>query len=119
GKGSTCRMVDAVLSAAGRSPVGLYVSPHLESLLERVSIDGRPISGEALARATERLLPALRAAQGTPAFPTFFEVLTAAAHVAFREAEARSVVLEVGLGGRLVATNVCEPAVTVVAGVGV
>ncbi|MCC7138695.1 MAG: bifunctional folylpolyglutamate synthase/dihydrofolate synthase [Planctomycetes bacterium] len=114
GKGSTCRMLDAVLRAAGRGPVGLYVSPHLESLAERVSVDGRPVSGAALARATEALRPALRAAEGTERFPTFFEVLTAAAHVAFRAAGCRSVVLEVGLGGRLDATNVCTPSVTAV-----
>ena len=74
GKGSTCRILDAILRAAGRGPVGLYVSPHLESLAERVSVDGRPVSGAALARATEALLPALRARVGTPAYPTFFEL---------------------------------------------
>ncbi|MFO0932911.1 MAG: Mur ligase family protein [Planctomycetota bacterium] len=114
GKGSTCRILDAILRAAGRGPVGLYVSPHLESLAERVSVDGRPVAGPALARATDALLPALRARVGTPAYPTFFELLTAAAHVAFRDAGCRTVVLEVGLGGRLDATNVCRPAATAV-----
>jgi len=117
GKGSTCRMVDAILRAAGRGPVGLYVSPHLERMTERVSIDGEPISGEALARAAETLLPHLRATLRTPAFPTFFEILTAAAHVAFRARGARSLVLEVGLGGRLDATTVCDPAVTAITSV--
>ncbi len=114
GKGSTCRMVDAILRAAGGGRVGLYVSPHLESLAERVSVDGRPVEGPALARATERILPHLRATAGTALFPTFFEILTAAAHVAFRDAGVDRVVLEVGLGGRLDATTCCSPAVTAI-----
>lgn len=117
GKGSTCLMVDAILRAMDRGPVGLYVSPHLERLTERVSVDGRPVSGEELAQATEALLPHLRATLGTPAFPTFFEILTAAAHVAFRARGVRSLVLEVGLGGRLDATTVCDPAVTAITSV--
>jgi dihydrofolate synthase/folylpolyglutamate synthase len=114
GKGSTCRMVDAILRAAGGGRVGLYVSPHLESLAERVSVDGRPVEGPALAQATERLLPHLRATAGTALFPTFFEILTAAAHVAFRDAGVDRVVLEVGLGGRLDATTCCSPAITAI-----
>lgn len=114
GKGSTCRMVAAILAAAGRGPVGLYVSPHLESLVERTSVDDRPVPGPALAAAASGLLPWLRAHEGTALFPTFFELLTAAAHLAFRAAGVRSLVLEVGLGGRLDATTVCAPAVTAI-----
>jgi len=114
GKGSTCRILDAILRAAGRGPVGLYVSPHLESLTERVSVDGEPVREAALVRAADALLPALRTRVGTSAYPTFFEVVTAAAHVAFREAGCRTVVLEVGLGGRLDATTVCQPSATAV-----
>src|SRR5262249_21937974 len=68
----------------------------------------------AVARSMTAALPALRATVGTAAFPTFFEILTAAAHVAFRGAGVATSVLEVGLGGRLDATNVCEPAVTAI-----
>jgi dihydrofolate synthase/folylpolyglutamate synthase len=114
GKGSTCRMVDAVLRAAGRGPVGLYVSPHLEHLTERVSVDGTPVDGDELARAAETLLPHLRETFGGPDFPTFFEILTAAAHVAFRARGVATLVLEVGLGGRLDATTVCRPSVTAI-----
>ena len=114
GKGSTCRMVASILAAAGGGPVGLYVSPHLESLVERVSVDDLPAEGPDLARAASALLPWLRAHEGTALFPTFFELLTATAHVAFRAARVRSVVLEVGLGGRLDATTVCAPAVTAI-----
>ena len=114
GKGSTARMVDAAIRAAGHGPVGLYVSPHLERLTERVCVDGIPVAGDELARAADALLPHLRATLGTPRFPTFFEVLTATAYVAFRTLRVRSLVLEVGLGGRLDATTVCRPAATAI-----
>jgi dihydrofolate synthase/folylpolyglutamate synthase len=90
------------------------VSPHLERLTERVSVDGRPVEGDELARAAEALLPHLRATFGGPDFPTFFEILTAAAHVAFRARGVATLVLEVGLGGRLDATTVCRPSVTAI-----
>src|SRR5439155_19125113 len=73
GKGSTARMVDAVLRAAGKGTVGLYVSPNLERLTERVAVDGVPVPGDELARAADALLPHLKATAGTPRFPTFFE----------------------------------------------
>ena len=113
-RAAPARMVDACLRAAGRGPVGLYVSPHLERIEERVCVDGVPAAGDELAAAADALMPYLRATRGTPRFPTFFEILTAAAHVAFRARGVRSLVLEVGLGGRLDATNVCRPAVTAV-----
>jgi len=114
GKGTVARMVAAGLAAAGRSPVGLYTSPHLEDLTERIAIDGTPVGEKALARAADRVLPHVRAAQGTSAAPTFFEIFTAIAWLVFQEAGCTDVVLETGLGGRLDATNVCVPAVTVI-----
>ncbi len=117
GKGSTCRMVAEVLRATGRGPVGLYVSPHLVRLSERVTVDGVEVPGDDLAHDANALLPHLRATFGTDRFPTFFEILTATAHMAFRRLAVRSVVLEVGLGGRLDATNVCRPAATAVTSV--
>jgi dihydrofolate synthase/folylpolyglutamate synthase len=110
GKGSTCRMVAAGLEAAGCRPVGLYTSPHLTDLTERVAVDGRPASEDALVRAASRLLPHVARAAGSPLAPTFFEILTAAAWLVFAETGCREVVLEVGLGGRLDATNLCRPA---------
>jgi folylpolyglutamate synthase/dihydrofolate synthase len=114
GKGSTCRMAAEIARAAGKGPVGLYVSPHLERLTERVTVDGVEVDGDALARDADALLPHLRATWGTPQFPTFFEIVTATAHVAFRRLGVRTAVLEVGLGGRLDATNVCAPSATAV-----
>jgi dihydrofolate synthase/folylpolyglutamate synthase len=114
GKGSVCRMVERILREEARGPVGLYTSPHLVDLTERVAVDGVPVSDVELVRAADRLLPHVRAVAGTPLAPTFFEILTAAAWLVFQERGCADVVLEVGLGGRLDATNVCEPAVTVV-----
>jgi dihydrofolate synthase/folylpolyglutamate synthase len=114
GKGSTARMVASILLAAGASPVGLYVSPHLEHLTERATVDDEPLPGEEWAAAAETLLPHLAATEGTLKYPTFFELLTAAALVAFRRRRVDWLVLETGLGGRLDATNVCRPAVTAI-----
>lgn len=109
GKGSTSRMLAAGLQAAGVVPVGLTTSPHLVDLAERIEVGGRPVDDEALCRAFDRLQPWMQATQGGRLAPTFFELVTAAAWVAFRAAGCRSVVLETGLGGRLDATTVCRP----------
>lgn len=109
GKGSTARMLAAGLRAAGLAPVGLTTSPHLVDLAERIEVDGRPVDDELLCRAFDRLQPWMQATLGGRLAPTFFELVTAAAWLAFRARDCRSVVLEVGLGGRLDATNVCRP----------
>jgi dihydrofolate synthase / folylpolyglutamate synthase len=114
GKGSTVRMVAAGLAAAGRTPVGLYTSPHLSDLAERIVVDGVPVDDALLLASASRVLPWLRAAHGSPDAPTFFEVLTAVAWIAFRERGCSDVVLETGLGGRLDATTLCRPAVTAI-----
>lgn len=113
GKGSVCAMVASVLTAAGHR-TGLYTSPHLVRFTERIQVDGREIAGDELARAMERVRPAL------DKFPeaTYFEVATLVALRHFADAGVDVVVLEVGLGGRLDATNVFErPLVTVLTNV--
>jgi dihydrofolate synthase/folylpolyglutamate synthase len=111
GKGSTCAMVEAIARASGLR-TGLYTSPHLCRFAERIRIDGEPISDEALASALERAFAASPEA-------TFFEAMTLAAFVAFAEAKVEFGVLEVGLGGRLDATNVLEaPLCTAVTSIG-
>ena len=104
-------MVERGVRAAGHR-TARYTSPHLVRLEERYVIDGREVSTEVLQRAadtvreaTERLL----SEGGFEAPPTFFECATAVAFVLFREADVALAVLEVGLGGRLDATNVVEP----------
>jgi dihydrofolate synthase/folylpolyglutamate synthase len=110
GKGSTVAMVAALAAAAGQR-VATYTSPHLSCLRERIAIDGAMISELAIVAAAERV-----AAAGGGEL-TFFEQVTAIAMVAIAAAQVDVTVLEVGLGGRLDATNVVDPAVAVVTGV--
>jgi dihydrofolate synthase/folylpolyglutamate synthase len=99
GKGSTAAMVASAARAAGLH-TGLYTSPHLCRFAERIQLDGAPLDDDAFDRALGAVLERCR-----PDL-TFFESLTAAAFFAFREARVDVAVLEVGLGGRLDATNV-------------
>jgi dihydrofolate synthase/folylpolyglutamate synthase len=108
GKGSVAALTAAILQAAGLR-TGLYTSPHLLRVTERVRIDGRALPEEVLARHAARLEPALEAGAAT-----FFEAMTAVALGAFAEAGVEAAVLEVGLGGRFDATNVGHPLVSVV-----
>jgi dihydrofolate synthase/folylpolyglutamate synthase len=108
GKGSTAAMLDSICRAAGSS-TGLFTSPHLRSITERISINGSRISEARFGvLATEvREAAEKRLAQGRiEALPTFFEHVTAIALLAFREANLELVILETGLGGRLDATTV-------------
>lgn len=107
GKGSAAVMLEAVARAAG-TRTGLYTSPHLVSITERVRVDGREISREEFARLTTRVRAAAEGllAEGTlPALPTFFEHVTAVALAAFHGARVELAILETGLGGRLDATT--------------
>ena len=120
GKGSTAAMISSVLQAAGAS-VGLYTSPHLHRFVERISVDGKPIDVERFGGLMEELLPQIEAedAEGSRSAVSTFEALTALAFLYFRERDVSCQVLEVGLGGRLDATNVLdETAVCVIAPIG-
>ena len=110
GKGSTAAMIAAIATAAGRR-VAVYSSPHLSSLRERMVVAGRMIDEAELVRAAE----AVRAAGGDAL--TFFEQVTAIAMVWIAGERPDVTVVEVGLGGRLDATNVVDPAVAAVTGV--
>lgn len=106
GKGSTSAFLASILGAAGKR-VGLYTSPHLISPRERIRIGGEPIAAGDLERAAQRLLAAWPAV-GEPDHPdalSYFEVMTALALDAFAHAKVDVAILEVGLGGRLDATN--------------
>jgi dihydrofolate synthase/folylpolyglutamate synthase len=105
GKGSVTAMVERALRAAGLR-TGRYISPHLNALEERFAIDGRNVASDTLDAAIERLRTV---ASTLPAPPSYFEATTAVALDLFREARVDVAVLEVGLGGRLDATNVVEP----------
>ena len=111
GKGSVVAYADAVLRASGLA-VGRYTSPHLVRVNERIAVGGRDVGPAAFEAAVERVRRAaarLVRARTIPAHPTYFEVLTAAALDHFRRSRVDVAVLEVGMGGRLDATNVAEP----------
>ena len=116
GKGSVTAMIDAALRAAGHRS-GRYTSPHLIDVSERFAIDGRPVGRDALADAATAVHDAVEALRRDGALevqPTFFEATTAVAFELFRRAQVDVAVLEVGLGGRLDATNVVSPTVTAI-----
>ena len=120
GKGSTSAMIASVLSQAGNR-TGLYTSPHLERLEERLVIDGRQCSEAEFVRlaadvqgAVAQLDRQAAAVGDAAAPPTFFEITTAMAMLHFARQRVDAAVLEVGLGGRLDSTNVCRPQVCVI-----
>jgi dihydrofolate synthase/folylpolyglutamate synthase len=155
GKGSTSAMIAAALSAAGLR-TGLFTSPHLDGVEERMRIDGQPCSPDDLVELIDLVRPAVETMDGgreeelqnakckmqnansgetaqsprpktqdprplipnpqslIPSSPTYFEITTAMALLHFARQKARAAVLEVGLGGRLDATNVCAPQLSVI-----
>jgi dihydrofolate synthase/folylpolyglutamate synthase len=115
GKGSTCSMIASACRAAGLR-TGLYTSPHLIKPIERINIDGESVSEDRFTELFEivhREAEQLISSGEIDAHPTYFETVTAMAFVAF-EHSTDAVVLEVGLGGRLDATNVVTPRLTVI-----
>ena len=113
GKGSTSTMIASILQAAG-TRTGLYTQPDLHTFRERMRINGQVIAGEEIAR----LVPAVREAVARAGKPLgsyiTYEVATALAFLSFSRGDVKQAVIEVGLGGRLDATNVVEPLVTVI-----
>jgi dihydrofolate synthase / folylpolyglutamate synthase len=116
GKGSVSALIEAALAHAGLR-VGRYASPHVERVTERVSVQGRDVDEPTLARALDMALDAYEAARtaATPAAnATWFDLLTAAAFLIFREAGVEWAVVEVGLGGRLDSTNIVDGEIAIV-----
>lgn len=116
GKGSTAVMIASVLRESGFR-VGLFTKPHLFDFTERVSINGKRITEKGLARLVGETVPFARKVARESESPTFFEFLAALAFRYFREKGVDFAVLEVGLGGRLDATNVVNPEVSVITNV--
>ena len=112
GKGSTCAMIEAALRASGVR-TGLYTSPHLLEPTERIRVDGRDVTTGQFQRAFETV-HAVAEQLDLDCHPTYFETVTAMAFWLFREMGVETAVVEVGLGGRLDATNVVQPALTVI-----
>ena len=115
GKGSVSAMLDAILRAAGWQ-VGLFTSPHLVKLGERVQVDRHLLTEEDIVAFVRELRPIAEAigARDADLHPSFFEFMTAMAFLRFTRAKCDIAVIEVGLGGRLDATNVVTPEVSVI-----
>jgi dihydrofolate synthase / folylpolyglutamate synthase len=116
GKGSTCAMIESGLRAAGRR-TGLFTSPHLAEPTERIRIDGEPVSAKQFTDAFDRVHRCVErlAAEGAVDWhTTYFETVTLMAFLIFLEERVDTVALEVGLGGRLDATNVVTPELCVI-----
>ncbi|MGA2623609.1 MAG: folylpolyglutamate synthase/dihydrofolate synthase family protein [Bacteroidota bacterium] len=113
GKGSTAAMIASMLTASGYR-TGLYTSPHLVNFMERIRIDGEAIPPEIVSEYTQFLQPSIRRLEAT-----FFEATTAIAFQYFAEQEVDVAVVETGLGGRLDATNVVTPLVSVITNIGI
>ena len=112
GKGSVCAMIDSGLRAAGRRS-GMFTSPHLIEPTERIQIDGRPVSESEFIRAFDAVHSAAEELQ-LANHPTYFETIATMALWLFRERGVEVAVVEVGLGGRLDATNIVQPKLCVI-----
>ncbi|MBW9055304.1 bifunctional folylpolyglutamate synthase/dihydrofolate synthase [Rhizobium mesosinicum] len=120
GKSSTCALLEAGLRHAGIS-VGRYASPHVKHISERVTVNGWPVEDQVLAEALFLALDALKAARrdATAAeAATWFDMLTAAAFLIFRDAGIQWAVVETGLGGRLDSTNIVDSDISIITNIG-
>lgn len=117
GKGSTCWMVSAMLEGCGYT-VGLFTSPHLVDVRERIMVNRKPVSEDDFARLTRRAAEAAASIEAAFGPSTFFELLTAMGFLHYAEQAVDAAVIEVGLGGLLDCTNVITPEVAAVATVG-
>ena len=116
GKGSTAATLASILTAAGMR-TGLYTSPHLERPNERIRVDGEEISDADFARLYFRVhdkAQELVLEKRLPQLPSYFELLTAIGFLYFADAKVRAAVLEVGMGGRLDATNIVDPLLSII-----
>jgi dihydrofolate synthase/folylpolyglutamate synthase len=112
GKGSVAKLLSSMMPGAG-----LYTSPHLVRLNERIQIGGREISDEDLKEAFDKVQRAISVAKDLLYPPTYFEIVTAMAFVYFRD-RVKFAILEVGLGGRLDATNIVDQEVSIITSIG-
>ncbi len=119
GKGSVSAMLEAILRASGR-PTGLYTSPHLVRLGERVQVDRRQLTTDEIVAYTAELRPvAEKVSRASPEdHPSFFEFMTAMAFLQFARRKCDVAIIEVGMGGRLDATNIVTPEVAVITSIG-
>lgn len=118
GKGSTCAFLSSILQAAGYR-VGMFTSPHLVKINERMQIDRKIIPDEEWTEVFEEVMQAVgKAKQDGIAHPSFFEFVFLMAAVYFRKQNVDYAIFETGMGGRLDATNVVQPVLTIITSVG-
>jgi len=114
GKTSTARMIDALLRARGLR-TGLFTSPHLSSMRERISLDGQPLAARRFVELYDEIVPYVAMVDGRHQVPmSFFEVLTAMAFAAFADAPVDVAIVEVGMGGTWDSTNIADGTVAVI-----
>ncbi len=117
GKGSVSAMLSEILQAAGLK-VGLFTSPHLQRMEERIVVNSQPISSGTFVNLMERIRPCVESLDRDRSpqrpGPTFFDIFTAAGFLHFAEAQVDIAIMEVGLGGRLDSTNICTPSCSVI-----
>ncbi|MEM0493425.1 MAG: folylpolyglutamate synthase/dihydrofolate synthase family protein [Candidatus Thermoplasmatota archaeon] len=113
GKGSVSRYIAYILKHAGYR-TGLYLSPHLERFHERISIDNTEISDEELEEFTSKIKPIVEDMMKNGTTPTYFEIVTVLAFLYFKEMKVDYAVIETGLGGRLDATNIVKPVISII-----
>ena len=118
GKGSVCAMTERVLRESGYK-TGLFTSPYLEEFTERIRIDGQNISEESFTEIANRvILSAKELTKEGFAHPTFFELVTACAFIAFKEQKTDIAVIEAGVGGLNDSTNVIDPLISLITNIG-
>ena len=117
GKGSTCALLERMLRECGLK-TGLYTSPYLMRYSERMRVNGQPIDDEAFVALAERVREQAEALVETGVRPTWFELGTAMAFLWFAEQHVDAAVIEVGLGGRLDATNIISPEICLIGPIG-
>ena len=119
GKGSVCAMLDSIYRSSGYK-VGLFTSPHLIDLGERIRVNGENLSFDSIQQWVDFILPpSIRNQNRQPAnLPSFFELMTAIAFLEFRQQKVDLAIIETGLGGRLDSTNVLDPELSIITSVG-
>lgn len=119
GKGSVCTMLDSIYRSHGYK-VGLFTSPHLIELGERIRVNGKLLSFRQIEEWTDQLMPIFKTMkEKDPEMrPTFFELMTAIAFLEFKKQKVDLAIIETGLGGRLDSTNVLDPLISVITTVG-
>jgi len=116
GKGSVCNIIASILNESDYK-VGIYTSPHLHDIKERIIVNNQIISNDEFANITKKIKPIIEKMKASREVPTYFEILTAISFQYFKEKKVDYAILEVGLGGKYDATNIVTPVISVITNV--